>query len=225
MKTAKQSIGAVFGRLKVVSLAYKDSHRCWHVNCVCECGQSKEVKFSALSSGGQLSCGCLRDEAARKQVAERCVTHGMSGTPTYETWASMISRCTNQNSNRYHTHGGRGIKVCSRWLSFENFFADMGTKPENLSLDRIDNNGDYEPSNCRWATSSEQAVNRRSTRMFDYGGESLCLKSLAQKVGIKRLTLTKRLKCGWPLSKALSTPVRQPNHSKGNTSDGTNKSI
>lgn len=155
------SEGSVVGRLTVKSVAgrSKNGSKMWH--CVCTCGNTKDVISSSLNSGLVQSCGCRYDEIKGTQK----IAHGMSGTPTYQTWESMKQRCTNPNESFYHCYGGRGISICERWLnSFENFYADMGEKPAKHSIERIDVNGDYEPRNCKWATASEQAFNIRITK-------------------------------------------------------------
>lgn len=121
----------------------------------CECGTVRDVRVNSTS----LSCGCLR----REMFAEIATTHGMSYSPEYRAWRDAIHRCTNPHNSGYHNYGGRGIRVCDRWIeSFEAFFADMGPRPDGMSLDRIDVNGNYEASNCRWATWDQQCANRRS---------------------------------------------------------------
>lgn len=130
--------------------------------CLCDCGVRKQIKGSDLQSGTK-SCGCMYWEGIRKSKNKK---HGLNGTPEYVAYYSMLTRCYNINDPSYSYYGARGIKVCDRWLGksgFINFFSDMGKKPApELSLDREENNGNYEPRNCRWATKREQVQNRRS---------------------------------------------------------------
>jgi hypothetical protein len=123
--------------------------------CLCDCGGEKTITTSQLKR--IKSCGCLQ-----KEVGKRVQTHGLSKTKEFKIWLAMKDRCFREKNPRYKSYGGRGITVCERWLKFENFIKDMGSKPKNKSLDRKNNNGNYEPSNCRWATSKQQANNRRN---------------------------------------------------------------
>ena len=136
--------------------------------------------------------------------------HGMSGTPTHMAWVGMRQRCLNPSGNRYHRYGGRGIKVCERWLeSFENFLADMGESPIGMSLDRIDNDGDYEPNNCRWADDSEQNRNRSIAKIVTAQGITMTLPEWSDKTGIPQHVLRNRLyRDGWDTDRAVSTPVK-----------------
>lgn len=159
--------GKRVGRLSVVSLAATltaDGRFKWR--CVCDCGHKLEVDARSLRSAHTQSCGCLRRDSAGKHMR---VSHGHTrksagrASPEYLTWKSMIQRCLNPNATGYDRYGACGITVCERWLSFENFLADMGPRPADCTLDRYPNkHGNYEPDNCRWATDSQQSNNKRT---------------------------------------------------------------
>ena len=130
--------------------------------------------------------------------------------PEYISWYSMLRRCNNPKDKEYHNYGGRGISVCERWSKFENFIADMGDKPSpHHSLDRYpDKNGNYEPSNCRWATMLEQGLNRRTNRNVTYMGKTQTVSQWSQELGINDTTIYQRIRYGWTMEEALSTPVK-----------------
>jgi len=195
--------GRVFGRLTVVRYLGK---RRWE--CVCECGTIKSVMGDNLKSGDIESCGCLRLE----RLLAHNTTHGWSRTPTYKSWAGAKDRCANPSIPCYPSYGGRGIKMCDRWASsFEAFLEDMGPRPSSKhSLDRVDNNGDYEPGNCRWSTTKEQANNRRSNRPVPAFGESKTIPEWAAdpRCAVRAVTLRQRIKSyGWSVEKAITTPA------------------
>jgi hypothetical protein len=151
--------GKVFGRLTVLERHSPRGGKKIFWLCRCSCGKECIVMGSNLRAGFTRSCGCL----FREQVGARIRTHGMSGTREYHTWTSMVGRCTRPHYPSFRNYGGRGIKVCKRWLGakgFANFLKDMGARPSDMSLDRINNDGDYKPSNCRWATDEMQRKNR-----------------------------------------------------------------
>lgn len=198
----KDFAGKRFGRLTTVKHYGKDKSGNITWVCECDCGNETIVRVASLFCGNTKSCGCLIGDTSR--------IHGMDGTPTYRTWDTMKRRCLNPNSISYESYGGRGIKVCKRWLKFENFYADMGEKPNGTSLDRIDNDGDYEPSNCRWATYKQQARNRSSSRLISYGGKLYTMAELVEKFNINRGTLEHRISVlMWPIEKALTHPLRR----------------
>jgi hypothetical protein len=175
-------IGQRFGRLTVIEAAggNKSGKKLW--KCQCDCGEIKTIQHSNLRSGGTKSCGCLRKDTA--------TTHGMTGTPTFKSWDTMIQRCNNRKTGNYKRYGKKGITVCDRWLKFENFFADMGERPEGKSIDRINSYGNYESSNCRWATPAEQSRNTRLSRRNKTGAKGVHWDKRRQKycvqIAVKR---------------------------------------
>lgn len=149
--------GQKFGRLTVLEKAGINKNRVILWKCVCACGKIKIVRSVSLRNGHTKSCGCLQKDIIRKIRT----THGMQKTLIYKIWAAMLQRCNNPKDKAYKDYGGRGIKVCERWLKFENFFADMGERPENLTIERIDNDKGYYKKNCGWRSRTEQARNQR----------------------------------------------------------------
>lgn len=171
----------------------------------CVCGTRYVLSVAAAKMNYIISCGCLRDEKARITQT----THGRSGTPEYYSWSSMKARCLKPNHENYHNYGGRGITICDRWLnSFDNFLADIGTRPTNKhTLDRIDVNGNYEPSNCRWATAKEQAQNRRTSIFLPLNGVVKTVEGWSKQTGLSKSTIYRRIQIGWDAKKTLYTPL------------------
>lgn len=154
--------GQRFGRLVAVQMSPVNASKRLKWRCRCDCGNEKEALSHLLRAGLTRSCGCLQREACR----EKNSTHGMRNAPEYSVWYDMKRRCHDPRNKRYADYGGRGIAVCERWqISFANFYEDMGPRPTAThSIDRINNDGNYEPLNCKWSTKSEQAFNRRPKR-------------------------------------------------------------
>lgn len=179
-----------------------------HFLCRCECGVESLIKEWNLRKGITQSCGCLKIEVTRR----RSTTHGDSTRKApaseYRIWHSMIARCHNPRAQAYGSYGGRGIKVCDRWReSYVTFLADMGRRPSlQHSLERQDNDGPYAPGNVVWATTGEQARNRRHVRLYELDGERLCIKDWAGRYGLTGAQLAPRLARGWDLRRALTTP-------------------
>lgn len=184
--------GKRFGRWSVQSYA---GGKFW--NCLCDCGSTAKVQSNPLRVGSSKSCGCLR------------ITHAKTNSPEYYSWASMHQRCGNPAATSFDRYGGRGIKVCERWSTFSKFYADMGERPEGTTLDRIDQNGHYSPDNCRWATASRQAINRRTTHLIAAFGRTRSLSEWASASGIKPQTIRARLNAGYPAEVALTRTVQR----------------
>lgn len=197
--------GRIFGRLTVIDLhpvRSKAKRARWI--CRCECGNETIVQSLNLKQGATISCGC----ALSDHLVARNLTHGQFGSPEHNTWHGMLSRCTNHNNKSYYNYGGRGITVCDRWHKFENFFIDMGHKSPNSTIERVNNNGNYEPDNCVWKTRHEQSRNKRNNVFINDNGIPTVLVDLALSRGIKYTTLYARIfTYGWSQEEAVSIPV------------------
>lgn len=149
--------GSRFGRLAVIEKVSVNGKETFY-KCICDCGQAKTVRSVSLRNGDTQSCGCLRQE----KMADKQIKHGLYRSPSYNSWRAMLARCKSTKHRQFKDYGGRGIQVCQDWQrSFESFISAMGERPKGTSLDRIDTNGNYEPSNCRWSTTAEQNRNKR----------------------------------------------------------------
>lgn len=173
--------------------------------CSCSCGKITDVRLNHLRAGKIKSCGCFHDSCH--------ITHGYSNTKEYNVWRGMKRRCNNTKSDCYANYGGRGISVCQEWNeSFESFLRDMGKCSKGLSLDRIDNNGNYEPGNCRWATRKEQNRNSRHNVNLTLDGLTLPIVEWSEKLGLGYYVIRHRVKAyKWNTERALTTPVKVQN--------------
>lgn len=196
------SRGDVYGRYTVLGIYQEKEGYNKYAQVLCSCGsQERFVKIATLRCGESKSCGCLHKE--------RVTTHGSWDNPLFKVWKGMMSRCYNEKDKRYSRYGGRGIKVCKRWHNMKNFFMDMtDTYAAGLTIDREDNDDDYTPDNCRWATRKRQNRNYSRNIIIEYKGESMCLVEWSERLGINYMTLWDRLKQGWSTEKMLTTPVK-----------------
>lgn len=201
--------GRTFGRLRVIRFAGIDSRsRLAAWVCICECGIEGVFVGASLTKGKTSSCGCLQ----RENTSARRRTHGMSKSAIYNVWHGMISRCSNPSDTNYDKYGARGIRVCDRWLKFENFIADMGMRPtDDHSIERIENNKGYEPDNCVWALPKQQGRNTRANRILSINGKSATMVEWSEMSGIPYHTLKARLRSGWTGADAVSRPLRGSN--------------
>ena len=205
----KDLTGMVFGRLTVIARTEDYTAKCgksyaqWL--CKCECGKELVVAQGSLLRSHTMSCGCLRSDISR----DRHITHGDVGTQLYNSWRAMRERCQNENATNYQSYGGRGISVCPEWedySSFKNWALSNGYSP-GLTIDRIDVNGDYTPSNCRWETRIVQGSNKRNNRNITFNGVTKTLSEWARDIGLHRSSLLNRIdKYGWSLEDALTRP-------------------
>lgn len=187
----KEMKGLRFGRLLVVDFAFASKGRAWW-KCVCACGARKTISGMHLRCGDIKSCGC----AQYKETAKRFTKHGKCNTRTFRVWVAMRFRCNSPKSPIYRHYGGRGIRVCARWSKFENFLKDMGERPTGLELDRINNDGDYKPSNCRWTTRKEQARNTRFNHLLKFRGKTQCVEAWCAELRIPRGVMMRKVKSG-----------------------------
>lgn len=207
MNQLRDMVGQKYGRLTVVKLSGRKAHTIlWF--CRCDCGNEKVVAGGSLRKGFTKSCGCLNSEIVKARNIKRA-THRRTGTSEYATWRDMRSRCSNPNHHAWKDYGRRGITVCDRWSRFENFLADMGVRPSpEHSLDRIDNDKGYSPENCRWELRQGQCNNRRSTKKLEFNGQIKSISEWGRELGFSRPLLFRRLRQGWSVEKALTTPQK-----------------
>ena len=193
----------------------KNGRTLWR--CICDCGKESVTGYSNLMTGNTKSCGCMEkanlEYFQRHSYRRKSASLDFSGTlnkhPLYGLWSSMLTRCYNKNSKHYNIYGGRGIKVCDRWLpvnfGFEHFVSDMGERPSNMhTLDRINNDGDYCPENCRWATITQQSNNKRKSIIVYYFGKRIYLKELCQIIGLNYSRVAHQIQKGFDINSIIS---------------------
>lgn len=205
--------GLRYGRLRVVhrteSVRTKGGTliTMWH--CICDCGKESNVSTRNLRSGHTVSCGCL---GSRATIGKRSITHNKSNYGLYSVWSGIKRRCYNPHEEGYRKYGGRGISMCDDWKNDFQLFYEWAISHgynKSLSIDRIDNNGNYCPENCRWATAKEQSYNRRNTIYLEFRGKTKNLWEWEQETGIPASRIDDRLRKGWSVARALTQPLRR----------------
>ena len=191
-------IGCKYGRLTVLRRIQNNLKRTSWL-CLCECGRETVAQGYYLRTGHTKSCGCLRSIVTTKMKT----IHGYRHTAIYRVWASMLRRCDNPKQQNYRLYGQRGISVCTRWKNFINFLQDMGERPNGMTIDRIDNDGNYEPRNCRWATHKQQSNNSRHNRIVILNGCKQTLQQWIEELKIPRSTVYSRINRGMSYEKAI----------------------
>ena len=200
--------GQTFGRLTVLERGDSLGRVGVYWKCRCECGNECTIHANAIVRGHTRSCGCLAEEIAKKPKS-----HGLSSTREFQIWKAMRRRCNCKNASNYYRYGGRGVKVCDEWNDFVNFYkwcAENGFK-EGLTIDRIDNDGDYCPENCRWVDKITQGNNKSNNRKILYKGEQLSLMQVERITNIDHRTLGKRLDAGWTIEQSTEIKPRYGN--------------
>jgi hypothetical protein len=212
MKRIEIQPGERFGRWTIISFSGKVTKRKMRLfECVCDCGTQGLISIGDLRSGHSKSCGCLKKDV----TTDRNITHGLCLDPINKhllnVWRNMMDRCYRQTHKHYKNWGGRGISVCEEWHD-ANQFVEWGRcngYAPNLTIDRINNDGNYEPTNCRWATKKEQGNNRRDCRMIMFNGETKTVTEWSEIVGIDSAAIRHRIKAGWSTEKALTVPSQR----------------
>ena len=196
--------GQKFGRLTVIKRAENDKSNRVQWLCQCECGNTKVIRGNDLKLGNIKSCGCLREDIPNG------LKHGMKDTRLYRIWQAMKNRCRNKNTINYKHYGGKGVKVCKDWQDFMSFYewAMAHGYNDTLSIDRINSNGNYEPSNCRWATQKMQVNNCSRNRILEFKGEKHTVSEWGEITGIGKNNISNRInQKGWSIEKALTQPI------------------
>ena len=205
MSRKAEMINKVFGKLIVIQENGKIGNNLAYL-CKCSCGNEVTVRGNSLRSGNTSSCGCIH----KSFVSKLNLKHGMKKSPEYSSWQMMIDRCTNPKSKSWDRYGGRGITVCNEWKDFKQFYNDMGQRPVNHTLERINNSLGYFAENCKWATIAEQNRNTRRTRLLKIGDVTKCVTDWCEHFGVSKRTVSNRINRGkWPIELAVTTPIRQ----------------
>jgi hypothetical protein len=204
--------GQTFGRLFVEGRARLDRRNYWV--CRCECGQTRLNNTTDLTHGKAKSCGCWKLELAIARLTRHgCSSPSARAQTAYLVWASAKSRCYNKNNKKYADYGGRGITMCDEWRNnFATFAKDMGPRPIGYELDRIDNDGNYCPSNCRWANATEQVRNRRCAIVIEWKGQAKRLPDWADELGLSYSMLKRRYQRGWEPDRMFTQPSGDSGH-------------
>lgn len=204
-KRIEVKVGKEYGRLSIIKEVEQKKNRRRFL-CQCDCGNIKTIDLSKLRTGNTKSCGCLQSES--RSISSR--THGLCHHPLYSVWASMKARCYNKNLPTYHCYGGRQIAICEEWLEFVPFYEwAMGHGyRKGLTIERVENSGNYEPDNCTWIPPEQQARNKRTNKIITYNGKSMLLIDWGKETGLGIVVLCKRFLRGWSVEKALNTPLQ-----------------
>ena len=203
MSKLKDMSGYRFGRLVITKKTGSNEKGCAVWECICDCGNVVHKSGELLRRGFIKSCGCLYEEVSKQGNPK----HNKSNTRIYRIWSEMKRRCLNPNDARYRNYGGRGIKVCNEWLHDFQAFYDWAMShgyTDNLTIDRIDNDGNYEPSNCRWTTYKQQANNTSNNHFLTYNGETHTISEWSMITGIKSQTISNRIRRGWSIERSLT---------------------
>lgn len=202
-------IGKRFGKLEVLEISRRERTKSGslkiYFDCVCACGNKVEVVYQQLKEGKTISCGCYR----KQKVIENNTTHNQSNTRLYKIYMGMKKRCYNKKCEAYSYYGGKGIKICDEWSSYETFmqWALSNGYSDDLSIDRIDSNGDYEPNNCRWVSIKEQANNKSNNTVLEFNGRQMTIAQWSEVTGIEKTVISRRIHLGWDIQRALTEPV------------------
>ncbi len=204
-KTCIDITGQRFNRLEVIKLRGRGRSKILIWECRCDCGKTAFACTTDLKTGGVRSCGCLVTDSNVKRLTK----HGHANSLEYRIWGTMIARCDKPDHISYPDYGAKGVTVCERWRnSVADFINDMGPRPSRKhSIDRIDSAGNYEPSNCRWASPKEQSRNTSRNRFITHNGETLTLAEWGERAGVRAGLIGSRLKAGWPMEDALTRAV------------------